>query len=149
VSATVTRSSRRRTLRAALGSTITASAAPYGYTLTIWSSGAILIRARGSPTVGDVFMFIAGALIGFDVLGAVARGALNREESPHRRQDRVLAATLDWIAVGAAAGAVALLAEIPSWVPWLIAPLLATIVYMLAAALQLSLVALGGRASDP
>jgi hypothetical protein len=142
MTATGTPSSERHTLRAALGTTITASAAPYGYTLTIWSSGAILIRSHGSPTVGDVFIFIAGALLGFGLLGALAHGAVARKES-QRRQERVLAAALDWVAVGAAAGAVALLAEIPSWVAWLIAPLVATVVYLLAAAVQLALVALG------
>lgn len=141
-------SNGRHTLRAALGATISASAAPYGYTLTIWGSGAIVIHSHGSPSAGDVFLFIAGALAGFDVLGALARGALARKESLQSRQDRVLAAALDWVAVGAAAGAVALLAEIPGWVPWLIAPLVATIVYVLAAALQLALVAHSDIASD-
>ncbi|HUN77555.1 MAG TPA: hypothetical protein VMU32_01405 [Solirubrobacteraceae bacterium] len=149
MSTTSKASAEGRPLRAALGSTITASAAPYGYTLTIWSSGAVLIRSHGSPSVGDVFVFVAGALIGFDLLGLLASGPLARRESIQRRQDRVLAAALNWAAVGASVGAVALLAEIPSWVPWLLAPLAATVVYLLAAALQLALVALGDPASGP
>jgi len=138
-----------RTLRAALGTTIAASAAPYGYTLTIWSSGAILIRSHGTPSLGEVFMFVAGALLGFDLLGALAHGVLARTDSLQGREARVLAATLDWIAVGAAAGAVALLAQISSWVPWLVGPLVATVVYVIAAALQLALVALGNGRSGP
>ena len=135
-------------MRAALGTTIAASAAPYGYTLTIWSSGAILIRSHGTPSVGEVFMFAAGALLGFDLLGVLAHGVLARTESLQGREARVLAAALDWIAVGAAVGAVALLAEISSWVPWLIGPLAATVVYVIAAALQLALVALGDATAD-
>ena len=52
----------RRTLRAALGTMVAASAAPYGYTVTVWSSGAVVVRAPGTPRVAEVFAFIAGAL---------------------------------------------------------------------------------------
>jgi len=138
----------RLALRAGLGTTVLASAAPYGYTLTIWSSGAVLIRSHGTPSVGDVFLFIVGALVGFDVLGLLARGALTRREAVERRQVRVLAAALNWIAVGAAVAAVALLAEISGWFPWLVAPLVATVVYLLGAALQLAVVA-GGDSAEP
>jgi hypothetical protein len=41
-------------LRRAFATTVSASAAPYGYTLTVWSSGALLIHFRGSPAVGRV-----------------------------------------------------------------------------------------------
>ena len=134
-----------RSVPAALGETVSASAAPYGYTLTIWGSGAVLIRSHGTPSVGEVFVFVAGALVAFDLLGLVSGGALVRRESLARRRDRVFAAALDWSAVGAALGAVALLAEIRGWVPWLVGPLVATLAYILAAALQLALVAAGHR----
>ena|SRR5215211_2249260 len=64
----------RRTLRAALGTMVAASAAPYGYTVTIWSSGAVLMHSHGTPNVGDVFLFIAGALTGFALLSLAAQG---------------------------------------------------------------------------
>jgi len=140
---------RLRSLPAALSETVTASAAPYGYTLTIWGSGAVLIRSHGTPSVGEVFVFITGALIGFDFLGLVSSGALERRESLGRRRDRVLAAALDWSAVGAAVGAVALLAEVRGWVPWLVGPLVATLAYILTAALQLALVTAGHRSEAP
>lgn len=38
------------------------SAIPFGYTATIWCSGALLIHFRAQPNVGDVFAFLAGAL---------------------------------------------------------------------------------------
>jgi hypothetical protein len=78
-----------RWLPAALGETVTSSAAPYGYTLTVWASGAVLIRSHGTPSVGEVFLFVAGA-------------------------------------------------EIRGWVRWLAGPLVATLAYLLAAALQLA-----------
>jgi hypothetical protein len=32
------------------------SAVPYGYTLTVWTSGMMLTRQRGMPSVGEVFL---------------------------------------------------------------------------------------------
>jgi hypothetical protein len=34
---------------------------PYGYAITVWSTGAVLIDAHGPPSVGRVFLFVAGA----------------------------------------------------------------------------------------
>ena len=34
---------------------------PYGYAVTVWSTGAVLIGAHGTPSVGRVFLFAAGA----------------------------------------------------------------------------------------
>lgn len=55
----------RRNLRAALG----ASAGPYGYTLTIWTTGAVLIHAFGMPSPLDAFLFMAGAVVAFAFVG--------------------------------------------------------------------------------
>jgi hypothetical protein len=41
-----------RTLRAALGTIVAASAAPYGYTISIWSSGAALHWLAAGAAVG-------------------------------------------------------------------------------------------------
>lgn len=57
----------RARLPRALRTVVTRSALPYGYTLTVWSSGAVLMHEHGPPAVGDGFMFIAG--------GGVARVA--------------------------------------------------------------------------
>ena len=43
----------------ALGTIVSASAAPYGYTVSVWSSGAIPIRYHSNPTVGDVSGLLA------------------------------------------------------------------------------------------
>ena len=48
------------TLRAALATVVAASAVPYGYTLTIWGSGAVLLRSLGAPTAAEAFIFAAG-----------------------------------------------------------------------------------------
>jgi hypothetical protein len=121
---------------------VSASATPYGSRLTIWSSGAVLIDARGQPSVGDVLAFLAGAVIAFAVLGLVAQGAIGPRSSIDRRRDRVIDCALDLAAVGAAVGAVALLAEIHDWFVWPLGSAAATIVVGIV---QLGLVAHGTK----
>jgi hypothetical protein len=123
-----------------LGTIVTASAAPYGYTISIWSSGAVLLGSHGIPSVGEVFGFLAGALTGFSVMALAALGTLTRTESLDHAPDRVLAGALHWLAAGVAVGAATLLAEIHGWEAWPLGSFAATTVYILSASLQLALV---------
>jgi hypothetical protein len=129
----------------ALGTIVSASAAPYGYTVSLWSSGALLIHYRGNPTVGDVFLFAAGALAGFALLGLRVRPVLQASGPIEGPGERVITGALHWFSVGAAVGAVALIAEIPSWVAWPLGSLTATTLFLLCSSLQLAFVA--GRSS--
>jgi len=129
-----------RTLPAALGTTVTASAAPHGYTISIWSSGALLMSSHGTPRAAEVFAFLVGALIGFGLMAVLAQGALARSESLDHAPDRVLAGAMNWLAGGAAVGAVALLAGIHGWVAWPLGSFAATSIYILGASVQLALV---------
>jgi hypothetical protein len=52
----------------------------------------------------------------------------------------VLAGAFDWIAVGAALGAVSLLDGIHGWLPWMVGPFSATVLYLLIASAQLAIV---------
>ena len=50
------------------------------------------------------------------------------------------AGAFDWIAVGASLGAVSLLDGIHGWLPWLVGPFAATVLYLLIASAQLAIV---------
>jgi hypothetical protein len=54
----------------------------------------------------------------------------------NRYERRVLAGAFDWIAVGAALGAVSLLDGIHGWLPWLVGPFAATVLYWSSRALS-------------
>jgi hypothetical protein len=125
----------------ALGTIVSASAAPYGYTVSLWSSGAMLIHFRHSPDVAEIFLFAAGALTGFALLGLRARPILQSSGSIEGPGDRVVTGALHWFSVGVAVGAVALVAEIPSWVAWPLGSLTATTLFLLCSSLQLAFVA--------
>ena len=130
-----------RTLRAKLSSIVASSAARYGYTLAIWSTGALILRTHGVPSVAEVLLFVAGGIAGFNGLGLFVGETLGQIISIDNRKDRLLAGVLDWLALGVVVGAVSLLSEIPSWVPWLVGPLAATLLYLLIASLQLTALA--------
>ena len=130
-----------RTLRAALATIVAASAVPYGYTVTLWSSGAVLMASHGTPHVAEVFTFLGGALAGFGLMALVAHESLGRAELLDDAADRVRACTLHVLAVGGAVGAVALLAGIHSWVAWPLGAFAATGLYLLIASFQLTIVA--------
>lgn len=126
--------------RAALGTIVSASAAPYGYTISLWSSGALLARMHGLPTVAEIFLFLTGALLGFAVVGSFAAGALRTTMPLSPGQGHVLTGLLHWFSVGLAVGSVALVAEVPSWIAWLLGSLIATSVYLAASSVQLAFV---------
>jgi hypothetical protein len=54
--------------RRALGSVVEAAGIPYGFTLTIWGSAALVAYHRGGPKPGHVALFAAGAVVGFAVV---------------------------------------------------------------------------------
>ena len=53
------------TLRSVAATVVAARAVPYGYTLSIWGSGAVLRRSLSAPTTAEAFIFAAGASAGF------------------------------------------------------------------------------------
>jgi hypothetical protein len=62
-----------------LRAVVSASAAPYGYTLTLWTAGAITTHAAGgAPSAVDALLLLVGAVIGFGAVGALAFGGVNR-----------------------------------------------------------------------
>jgi hypothetical protein len=132
-------------LRPAFATIVAASAAPYGYTVSVWSTGGLLMDHHGTPHVYEVLAFAAGALGGFALLGLLARDVSRDHEQLGDAPDRVLAGVLNWFAVGVAIGVAALLAEIHGWAAWPLAAFAATVLYLLGASLQLALVAGRGR----
>ena len=63
-------------LRNSLRSSVAASTAPYGYTLTVWASGATAISLLGTPDLPDVLLLMAGAVCAFVSIETFAYGSL-------------------------------------------------------------------------
>jgi hypothetical protein len=53
---------------------VTASAAPHGYTLALWTATAVTSSERGAPRAAEVLALLAGATLTFVALAAAAHG---------------------------------------------------------------------------
>jgi hypothetical protein len=140
---------QRLRYRTALRATIAASAAPYGYTLTIWTSGAVLSHARGIPNSGEALLFLCGAVLAFAVIGGLAFGGF--WERPQVEPARAVAwGGLHLFSVGLAIGGATLVAHlVENIAAWPIGGFLATTIYLTASALQLSLAHVPRRSGRP
>jgi hypothetical protein len=127
-------------MRRAFKTLLVSSGTPYGYTLTIWSSGAVLRHFRGLPSLREIFLFLAGALFAFTALSLVGFAVARRAKPFEVSSALDWTGVLHWFAAGLAVGAVALLAQIPSWVAWPLGAFVATAVFLCVATLQLALV---------
>jgi hypothetical protein len=126
--------------RAALRATVAASAGPYGYTLTIWTSGAILAHARGIPDAGDALLFAAGAVAAYALVGGLAFGGFHAQITRASRR-AVAWGGLHFFSVGIAIGAAALIARLVGGLAvWPLGGFCATAGYLTASALQLMVV---------
>ncbi len=115
------------------------SVAPYGYTLTIWTSGAVLTHARGVPSTIDALLFMVGAVAGFALVGVGAFGGLTARVRVEERQP-ALWAGLHVLSIGAAIGLATLIAHLlenPG--AWPLGGFAATATYLVVLAAQLAL----------
>jgi len=124
----------RHGLRKAVG----ASAGPYGYTLTVWTTGAVLIHARGVPTTLEAMLFMFGAVLAFAVVGALAF----RHNPPVRAiavSHPVLWGSFHFVPVAASIGAASLVAHfIQGSSAWPFAGFTATAIYLTFVAAQIT-----------
>jgi uncharacterized membrane protein YraQ (UPF0718 family) len=128
----------RANYRSALRAAVAASAAPYGYTLTIWTTGAVLSHARGIPRTGEALLFLVGAVAGYTLVGGSAFGGISEHLVPEPAR-AVVWGGLHVFSVGLAVGTASLIAHyVQSTAAWPLAGLVSTTVYLLLSALQLA-----------
>jgi len=126
--------------KAALRATVVASAAPYGYTLTIWTSGAILSHSHGLPSSSQAFFFLTGAVAGYAAVGAFAFRRQSEPFSPEPTR-AVIWGALHVVSVGLAIGSATIIAHrVTSSAAWPLGGFASTAIYLLASASQLAVV---------
>lgn len=125
----------RSRFRRGLQTTIAAASAPYGYTLAIWTAGAVVAHERGIPNALGAALYAAGALVGFAVVAGVAFGGMGHQEA---RPPAPFSAWRSFhvVGVGAAIGTSALVAALlENDGAWALGGFGATVLYLLAAGL--------------
>jgi hypothetical protein len=111
-------------------------AIPYGYTVTLWSAGALAFVRLGPPGVGEILGFVLGACLAFLGLGSV--GAVHLEAEVPMRVPAIVVFNVVPILVAL------LVALVPlAWLGrpygFFAASLLATLAYVLSLALVVRL----------
>jgi hypothetical protein len=111
----------------------------YGFTLVIWTVGAIVGHLRGQPGVGEAVAYLAGAFAGVGLTLALAFGGVGAVRAG-TEQIRMSLGLLHLVSV--AAGVVvgwAIGAAAPRTSAFFLAPMGAVLVYQLAIAAEVAL----------
>jgi hypothetical protein len=118
--------------RSGLHTVLDRAGIPYGYTVTLWTSGQVLIGLRGMPRGALLPAFAGGAALGYVAL-ALAFGAgpevATDIESPGPAW-RCAALLAQVAAIAVAVGAVALVGEAPAAIAWPGGGFVATTLYL-------------------
>lgn len=130
----------RTDLRGVIGS----SASAYGYTLTVWSTGALLSYSYGPPSPINVFTFFGGAVIAFALVGLLAFGGVTVQFG--NEEGRVqLWGSFRFISIGASVGAVLQVASyLPSFPGWPLGAFFATALHLGIVGIENTAAGLGG-----
>jgi hypothetical protein len=126
-------------LASALHLVLERSALPYGYTLTVWSSGAMLMHRHGTPRPVDVFLFLLGGVLGFAAINLAARGLPAEPLQPTPRRMHVTGA-LQALSVLIAVAVADLVAEISGEAAWPVGSFAATSTFLLTTAATAAIV---------
>ena len=121
--------------RQKLRTTVVSSAAPYGYTLATWTSGAVLIHDRGFPNAFAALSFMLEAVLGFAFVGALAFGGLTRHFDSDYGEAPLVWGSFHFLSVALAIGAAVLVTSmVESYaLAWPLGGFLYTSAYLLTA----------------
>lgn len=133
-----------------LRAVVAASAAPYGYTLTLWTTGAVTTHAEGLPSAVDALLLLAGAVTAFGAVGGYAFGSINGILMPGARGEIRVWGGVHLPSVGSSIVLVALITQVlrGPWV-WPVVGFVATATYLLVIGVQFWLATHRGRLAEP
>lgn len=123
------------TFSKALTEVVSKAGIPYGYTLTVWSAGALCIGRFGIPSAAEVFLFVAGGTVGYGALALVVSGrrrVVRAARPPAALWENAFAVP----AIGTTYGIDRLVDS--AGVNFFVSPLVATLVYLLGLAVLVS-----------
>lgn len=118
----------------ALAEVVSKAGVPYGYTLTVWSTGALCIGRFGPPSAAEVFLFLAGGTAAYGGLALVVTrgGSVRAARPPAALWENVFAAP----AIVATFGLDRLVSS--PGANYFVSPLAATVVYIAGLAVLVS-----------
>lgn len=125
------------TFRGARAQVVCQGGVPYGYTLAVWSTGALCIGRFGLPTTGEAFLFVLGGSVGYGGLALVVR-----RQGGSLPTGRPMALWQNFFAIPAIGAAYGLDRAVPvAALNYFVSPLTTTLVYLLGLSWLISRVA--------
>jgi hypothetical protein len=123
--------------RSGIGASTRENAGAFAFSIMITSSfGAVSVLAP-RPRVWDMFLFAAGAVAGFSLVGAAGKLLDDPEAEAERTDVVLLASALSFFSVLAGVGVAALAAWLlPAWPAWLVGGFGASTGFLLANGLE-------------
>ncbi|WP_049774171.1 MULTISPECIES: hypothetical protein [unclassified Nocardioides] len=133
-----------------LRAVVAASAAPYGYTLTLWTAGAVASHAEGLPSALDALLLLTGAVTAFGVVGGYAFGGINGVLAPGTQGEIRVWGGVHLPSVGSSILLVSLITETLHgiWV-WPVVGFVATSTYLLVIGVQFWMATHRGHVPEP
>jgi len=123
---------------------------PYGYSISVWATGATLVSARGAPKVWSIFLFAAGAAAAYGMLRFLTRRAEGEAQSQLTRSPHLArAGAIHVTAIALSLAAAALIARIAGDVAWALAPFAQTLLYLGVSCVEMALLERGHAATAP
>jgi hypothetical protein len=114
---------------------------PYGYAITVWSTSAALVAEHGTPSLVEIYLFAVGAVAAYGSLTLLTWATQGEaQHSLTRSPNRVRAGLFHIGGIVLAITSAALIAKFSSAVVWLMAPLVATLVYLAVPSVEVALV---------
>jgi hypothetical protein len=125
----------------ALETAVHGAGLPYGYAITVWSTGSSVSHAHGLPSVVNVLLFAAGAAAAYGALRLLTWGTEQEAQRPLTRSPYpIRAGILHLVAIGLAIASAVSIAQIPSDLAWGLAAFAATLLYLGVASVEVALV---------
>jgi ABC-type branched-subunit amino acid transport system permease subunit len=114
---------------------------PYGYAITVWSTGSVVSERHGMPSLAHVACFAAGAVAAYGGLTFLTWETEGEAEKPLTRSpQRVRAGLVHVAAIAAAIASAAAVARISSGAAWALAPFAATLLYLAISSVEVGIV---------
>jgi hypothetical protein len=115
------------------------AALPYGYTLTVWATGAALIHSHGNPNVAELFLFPLGASGAYGTLKVASHRVGGKQRDIGGTPHVFRAGIIHVAGIGLGIGAACLIARIGSGAAWPLATFASTAVYLGVTSVEITL----------
>lgn len=133
----------------ALQTALHGAGVPYGYAVSVWSTGSALVGDHGPPTTLEIFLFGLGATTAYGGLRLLTWETGGEADKPLTRSPHLFrAGVVHLAAIATAITAALLIAQIDSTVAWVVAPFVATVLYLGLSSVEVATVERGGGATE-